>query len=466
MRFPNDLYERFNPIQKPPWKKAMKNVIVKKGYDLRLSGTPASELEEVRTPSKLGVLPEHIPFIIPRLRVEKGQKVKIGTPLFEDKRDTNLVFLSPGAGVIKDILYGQRRVLREIVIDLDDIEALEEFPRTDFYMIENMNPSVIKDRLVKGGVWPFLRELPFRDIAGRDTEPSSIVVSLNGKDVFSPSPSVYLRGKEDLFLYGLSVMRKLTKTVYVMVSGACGNLADDVKNTVTHTTSGPYPSDDPGVFLYHIKRTQEENKAFYIDGQDLILLARLMRDGVYPSWKVIAAGGPASGKKKHFRVRIGCPVKDLHLGLGSSTRVVAGGVMRGYTLPQNSYLGYYESSLTVLNEGDKEEFFGFLRAGYHRPSYSRTFLSVFNRKGLSMDCNLHGELRPCINCGACASVCPVDIFPQFAFKCLQAGEVEEGLAHGLLDCVECALCTYVCPSKVDVCAILKKAKADYYKERA
>ncbi|MFA6010484.1 MAG: 4Fe-4S dicluster domain-containing protein [Desulfobacteraceae bacterium] len=445
----------------------MKNVIVKKGYDLRLSGSPASELEVLKTPSTLGVLPEHIPFIIPRLRVEKGQKVKIGTPLFEDKRDMNLVFLSPGAGVITDIRYGQRRVIQEIVIDLDEIEAMEEFPRTDLSMIESMDPSLIKERLVKGGVWPFLRALPFRDIAGRDSDPSSIVVSLNGKDSFAPSPSLYLRGKEDLFLYGLSVLRKLTKTVHIMASGDCGNLSVDVKNTITHTTTGPYPSDDPGVLLYHIKQTKEENKAFFIDGQDLVLLAQLMRDGVYPSWKVIATGGPACGKKKHFRVRVGSPVKALQLGSGEeSTRVVAGGVMRGYNLPSDSYLGYYESSLTVLNEGDEEEFLGFLRAGYNRPSFTRTFLSAFNRKDFSMNCNMHGELRPCINCGACASVCPVDILPQFAFKCLQAGEVEEGLAHGLLDCVECALCTYVCPSKVDVCAILKKAKADYSKEQA
>jgi Na+-transporting NADH:ubiquinone oxidoreductase subunit A len=434
----------------------MKSLIVKNGYDFRLSGQPGQELEEVKTPLKLGVLPQHIPFVIPRLRVEKGSKVKIGTPLFEDKRKTDLVFLSPGAGVIDDIRYGERRVIREIIIHLDDIEAMEEFPRSDITAVEKMEPSVIRDRLVKGGVWPFLKGLPFRDIADRETLPPSILVSLNGQDPFAPSPSVYLRGKEDLFLYGLAVLGRLTETVYVMASGNCGKLSDDVKQTVTHTISGPYPSGDPGVLLYHIKKGPEENRAFYIDGQDLVLLARLMRDGVYPTWKVITAGGPSSKKKKHFRVRAGCPVSALDLGEGSSARVVAGGVMGGYALPPDSYLGYYESSLTVLDEGDEEEFFGFLRPGYDRPSFTRTFLSVFNRKPFPMNCSMHGELRPCINCGSCASVCPVDILPQFAFKCLEAGEVEEGLAHGLLDCVECALCTYVCPGKIDVCGKLKK----------
>ena len=81
-----------------------------------------------------------------------------------------------------------------------------------------------------------------------------------------------------------------------------------------------------------------------------------------------------------------------------------------------------------------------------------------------VDCGLHGELRACINCGYCDDVCAVDILPQFALKSTLAGEVEESLAHGLLDCVGCGLCTYVCPSKIDVCAVLRRAREAYYKE--
>ena len=58
----------------------------------------------------------------------------------------------------------------------------------------------------------------------------------------------------------------------------------------------------------------------------------------------------------------------------------------------------------------------------------------------------------------------MDILPQFTLKCILAGEVEEALAHGLLDCVSCGLCTYVCPSKIDLRASLQQARDDYYKE--
>jgi len=78
---------------------------------------------------------------------------------------------------------------------------------------------------------------------------------------------------------------------------------------------------------------------------------------------------------------------------------------------------------------------------------------------------MHGEERACVNCGYCSDVCPVDILPQFTLKSLLVDEIEEALAHGLLDCVQCGLCTYVCPSKIELADTLTRFKASYYKER-
>ncbi len=84
---------------------------------------------------------------------------------------------------------------------------------------------------------------------------------------------------------------------------------------------------------------------------------------------------------------------------------------------------------------------------------------------MPMDCNCHGEERACINCGYCTEVCPVDILPQFTYKSILSDEIEEALAHGLLDCVECGLCTYVCPCKIELCDNLKNTKKAYYLEQ-
>ena len=111
------------------------------------------------------------------------------------------------------------------------------------------------------------------------------------------------------------------------------------------------------------------------------------------------------------------------------------------------------------------ELLGLSNPGYRKPTFSRAFLSAINQDELEMNCNMHGGERACIACGYCARVCPVDILPQFTYKVILAGEVEESLEHGLLDCVECGLCSYVCPSKIDLLESLKRAKAEVYKEQ-
>jgi Na+-transporting NADH:ubiquinone oxidoreductase subunit A len=134
---------------------------------------------------------------------------------------------------------------------------------------------------------------------------------------------------------------------------------------------------------------------------------------------------------------------------------------------QQSHLGFAETALNLLPAGDRKgELLGLFNPGYRKPTYSRAFLSALNREELEMNCSMHGGERACIACGYCALVCPVDILPQFTYKAVLAGEVEESLEHGLLDCVECALCSYVCPSKIELFETFKKGKAEFYNERS
>jgi Na+-transporting NADH:ubiquinone oxidoreductase subunit A len=128
-------------------------------------------------------------------------------------------------------------------------------------------------------------------------------------------------------------------------------------------------------------------------------------------------------------------------------------------------MGFYEDALNLIPEGVHREFLSLFRPGYRKPSFSRTFLSALNRRPLAADTNTHGELRACIGCNHCPQVCPVDILPQLAYKCILADDVDGALAHGLLDCVECGLCSYVCPSKIDLVGSLKKARHTYYEEQ-
>jgi Na+-transporting NADH:ubiquinone oxidoreductase subunit A len=276
-----------------------------------------------------------------------------------------------------------------------------------------------------------------------------------------------MKGKSDLFKFGIKILKKLTgNRIYIFAAPDSSMVLNGLNEYITHVVYGKYPADDPGVFLYYTRKSSSDNRAWYISGQDVMLLAHLLKHGKYPITRTVVLAGQSVDHRKHIQTRLGAPVTHIAKGLHSKNdlRYIAGGIFSGYTQTEQSYLGLYETSLTLIPEGGEQEFFGFLRPGFSKSSYSRTFLSFFNNSELKMDCNLHGEERACINCGYCTKVCPVDILPQFTFKSILADEVEESLAHGLLDCVGCGLCTYVCPSKIELRAAFIEAKKAYYKE--
>jgi len=72
---------------------------------------------------------------------------------------------------------------------------------------------------------------------------------------------------------------------------------------------------------------------------------------------------------------------------------------------------------------------------------------------------VRGVERPCIRCGECAEVCPVQLLPQQLFWYACADDEDKLRAHGLVDCIECGCCDLVCPSHIPMTADFRKAKA-------
>ncbi|MFC1875788.1 4Fe-4S dicluster domain-containing protein [Thermodesulfobacteriota bacterium] len=444
----------------------MKSIRIQKGYDLPILGEPSRELVRIATPECVASLPERIPFVKPRLAVKEGDAVKIGSTLFEDKRNPDVKFLSPGGGSIQQINFGKRRVIKEIVIKLDGEEEREAFQAYTEADIDIIKRPDLVSAIMRGGCWGLFRVLPFGDIPDQEIEPPSIIVNIDSKEPFQPSPEVYLNGAMDLFQFGVNILKKLSKKVCLTITDTQA-AKTQLNGMSIHVMKGPYPAGEPGVLLYHTKQHPKENRAWTITGQNLLLLAGLLKQGQYSIERTMVVAGSRANNQRHLATRIGVPLRFV-AGESSDapggSRFIAGGIFSGYPSEKDSYLGLFETALIVLPEGDQKELFGFARPGFHKPSYSRAFLSFLSRDPLLMDCGMHGEVRACINCGYCSEVCAVDILPQFTLKSILAGEVEEALAHGLLDCVSCGLCTYVCPSKIDLCQSLQQARGDYYRE--
>ena len=442
----------------------MPTVAMKKGLGLNITGEPGPNVETVTGFDRIGVVPERIPFVKPKLHVAEGETVRRGSLLFTDKRNPDIRFVSPAGGTVKAIDFGPRRVIRAIVIDVDKEEACESVDPLSEKKISAIQKSDLAALLMKAGLWPFLRALPFRDMADPSGDPPAIIVNLEALDPFHPGPLVYLEGAADFFKLGMSALFRLAPRVMVAASPETSTRLTILAPLISHTVTGPYPADDPGVLLYYTRTSQADNRSWYIHGADVVLLGEFLKTGCFPVHRVVAVSTPTV--RYYCRTRIGAPLARLAPGLdkADTIQIMAGGLWRGQRVSAGSFLGMYETAVTALPDGKTSQFLGFLRPGTDKPTRSRAFLSRLRKGPLPMDAGMHGEERACVNCGTCATVCPVDILPQFTVKAVLAGEVEESLAHGLLDCVECGLCAYVCPSKIELTEHLKTARQAYYME--
>jgi electron transport complex protein RnfC len=70
------------------------------------------------------------------------------------------------------------------------------------------------------------------------------------------------------------------------------------------------------------------------------------------------------------------------------------------------------------------------------------------------------QAQPCIRCGDCAEVCPVNLLPQQLYFFAQGQQHAQLHAHNLFDCIECGACAYVCPSNIPLVQYYRAAKGE------
>jgi Na+-transporting NADH:ubiquinone oxidoreductase subunit A len=94
------------------------HIKIRKGLNVPVPGAPAQEISAGNEVTSVALLGPDTHDLKPRMLVREGDRVKLGQPLYEDKANPGVRFTSPGAGVVKAVNRGERRVLQSVVIDL------------------------------------------------------------------------------------------------------------------------------------------------------------------------------------------------------------------------------------------------------------------------------------------------------------------------------------------------------------
>lgn len=72
---------------------------------------------------------------------------------------------------------------------------------------------------------------------------------------------------------------------------------------------------------------------------------------------------------------------------------------------------------------------------------------------------------PCIRCGRCVDVCPMNLLPGTLSVMIESERFDLAEQYHVMDCIECGCCAYTCPSYRPLVQHFKRAKAEVNAQR-
>lgn len=434
---------------------------LKKGYDIKLLGKAAQSYLDIKQPNLFALKPTDVIGIapIPKLKVAQGDEVRAGQPLFFDKPTPEILYTSPVSGELVEVRRGPKRSIAEVVILADSEINFHEFSPIN---PETASREDIAQRLLESGAWALMRQRPYNTVPSPDAVPRDIFISCFDTSPLAPDYNVVIEGKEEHFQAGLNVLGRLTTgSVYLGVSPDSAKVFRKASGVQIHKFAGKHPAGNVGVHIHHVAPMNKGDVVWTLKPQDVAIIGKLFNEHIFDAERTIAVTGDKLKKTGYFKTRIGASIKPLVEGnlVDDHVRYISGNVLTGTQIGSEGFIGLYEDQLTVIEEGDKAEFLGWLVPSYARPSLSRTFLSfLLPDREYSVNTNSHGEERAYVVTGQYEQVVPMDVFPQHLIRSIMYQDFDQMEGLGIYEVVEedLALCEFVCTSKQPVQKILRE----------
>ncbi len=152
--------------------------------------------------------------------------------------------------------------------------------------------------------------------------------------------------------------------------------------------------------------------------------------------RITTVTGSIVAKPTNFKIKTGVLVKDLMekclVDFDSIGKLILGGPMMGHAISSENYpAGKGTSGVLSLSKDET-------------PDY---------------------EEGPCISCGRCVDVCPIELVPTELATLSLHRLYDEADKNSAMDCIECGCCTYTCPSRIYLAQHIKIAKVNIIKNK-
>jgi Na+-transporting NADH:ubiquinone oxidoreductase subunit A len=393
--------------------------------------------------------------------------VKAGSILFTDKNNDQIAITAPVSGEVVEINRGEKRKVLDIKILADQTVEFIDFGKVSLGDLAAMPKEALLEVLLRSGAWVQLLQRPFAVLANPATSPQAIYISGFDSHPLAPDYGFTLKGSEHYFQAGITALSKLTSgKVHLTINAdhEANAMYANVKGVQLNKISGPHPAGNVGVQIHHIKPLNKGDLVWTTTPLGVILIGKLLLEGKYDTSRLVALTGSELKQPQYIKLYAGASLKPIVEPAikQSNVRIVSGNALTGEAVGIDGYLGYYHQQITVLPEGNYQEFLGWILPSTKKLSFQRAFglLSFLNptAKEYVLDTNTHGEERAIVQTGVFEKVLPMDIYPLQLLKAILAKDYAEMEALGIYEVAEedFALCEFVDVSKNDIQNIVRE----------
>lgn len=446
-----------------------KDIRIKKGLNINLVGAAEPTTSKAVLSNVYSINLQDFHGITPKMVVKEGAEVKAGEPLFYSKDHQAMLFVSPVSGELVEIVRGARRKILNLKILADKSQIqLEHKPLNP----EQASGEEIRAFLLKTGCWPFIKQRPYDLIANPLTTPKAIFISAYATAPLAADPDYLLAGKETELQAAITALGKLTPgKVHVSVGKKSNSPLSGLKGITLHRVSGPHPAGLVGTQINKIDPINKGELVWTIQPQDLVIIGEALLKGIFNPQRTIALAGSCVKSPKYYTTRIGAEIATFLYASGVNNenfRVINGDVLTGRKSRPDGHLGFYNSTVSVIPEGDDYEFFGWNKPVFNKISTTRalTFSWLQPNKKYDLDTNTNGEHRAFVVTGQYEEVFPMDIYPLQLLKACMVQDLDEMEQLGLYEVIpeDFSLTEFICISKQPHQKIIREGLDLLYKE--
>lgn len=451
----------------------MGQYVVRNGLDIPILGRPTGEIVKLDLPDTASVDPTELKGLKPRPVVREGDEVRVGAVLLHDKTHPAMVLRSPVAGRVREIRRAERRVITDVVIEVTGDEA-EELPTLDRERIAALGREEAAQVALATGLWPALRTRPLNNVPDPTRSPQSIWIGAMETGPLQPDGGELIgSGDGPALQLAVDLFRRLAPKVHLATrAGSAHPALDRLEGVERHTFAGPHPAGDLAVQVNLGDPPRGGAQVWTIRAWDAALLGRALLEGRYPGDRVYAAVGAGVTQPRLTRTVQGAPLRHV---VGATTsgplRWIRGSVLTGERVDAGRWAGFTARAVHVLPDEVPRDLFGWalpmFGAWSSHPAFLKGLLRQRPSHGVDLRPGVYGGHRAIVPIGVYDGVIATpDILPEFLFKAILAGDLEESVQLGMLDLSdeEAALCTYVCPSKMAYDVLLREGLATYERE--